>query len=180
MLRTLLPTGHIFASEGGGGISGLGIDPKLLVLQIVSFALILWLLKRFAFGPIVKSLDDRYQKIDGSIKEAERLERANAEAEARSEKLLAETRKQAETIIAKSREEAVTIIEAAEQRAATAADSFLDVAKKRLDQDVLIARKQLKQEVAGLVSYVTERLIHEKVDAKADQALIEEALKRAS
>lgn len=178
MLHTLLPTSRAFASEGG--ISSLGIDPKLLGLQIVSFALVLWLLKRFAFGPIVKSLDERYQKIDGSIKEAEKLERANAETEARAEKLLAEARKQAERVIAKSREEATAIVDAAEQRAATAADTFLDTAKKRLDQDVQTARKQLKQEVAGLVSYATERLIHEKLDAKADQVLIEEALKRTS
>lgn len=178
MSHILLPTSHAFAAEGG--ISGLGIDPKLLLFQIISFALVLWLLQRYAFGPIVKSLDERYQKIDGSIKEAERLERANAEAAIHSEKLLAEAHKQAETILDKSRHDAAKIIDAAEQRAATAADAFLATAKQQLDRDVQTARKQLKQEMVGLVGYATEHLIHDKLDTKADQALIEEALKRAS
>ena len=111
-----LPSSYIFA-ESSGGISSLGIDPKLLILQIISFVIIFWLLKKYAFGPIVKMLDERYQKIEGSINQAEKLEETNKRAEANARKLMQEARKQAEEVINKGHEAAGAIIKQAEDQA---------------------------------------------------------------
>lgn len=171
-----LPASHIFA-ESSGGISSLGLDPKLLILQILSFVIIFWLLKKYAFGPIVKMLDERYQKIEGSIGHAERLEETNKQAEANARKLLQEARKQAEEVINKGHEEAGAIIKQAETQAGEKATKIIKDGEARIAGEITKARAELKKETLGLVAQATGILLEKKVDVKANEELIINALR---
>lgn len=173
-----LPASFIFA-ESSGGISSLGLDPKLLILQIVSFVIVFWVLKRYAFGPIIKMLDERYQKIEGSISHAEELEETNKQAEANARKLLQEARKQAEEVINRGHEEAGAIINQAETQAGERAAKIIKDGENRIAGEVTKAQAELKKETLGLVAQATGILLEKKVDLQTNDKLIKQALEES-
>jgi len=67
----LLPTQ--FAAETSSGIGALGVDGRALVIQLVTFALAYWVLRRFAFKPILKVLQDRRDLIESGVQIGEQM-----------------------------------------------------------------------------------------------------------
>lgn len=163
-------------AESAGGVAVLGIDGKTLIIQIATFVLVFLLLKKYAFGPIVKTLDARYEKIESSLDKAEKLEEANQKAEAEVQKLLRQARTEAEEIIAKSRDEAGAIISDASNAAEAKAKKILADSLAKIDQQAEKTQEELKKQTLELVSQATAALLGEKVDAKKNEQLIKKAL----
>lgn len=172
-------THTIFAAETAeaSGIGALGLDTKALVIQLVSFVLAFWVLKRFAFTPILKVMADRRKTIESGVELGEAMKKRQTEFEAEVAKELQKARKEADGIIADSHDAARQVAAEAEAKARKKADGILAEAEDRISQETARARKQLEKEVVGLVSDATEAIIGEKVDSKKDAALIEKALK---
>lgn len=173
---------HIFVattnSESPSLLSALGIDWKLLVVQGVAFLVLVWILAKFVYPALIKSIDDRRMAIEAGLKEAKESHEALEKAEAKIEKLLADARKEADEIVARSHQEASTMIADAEKGAKTRAERIVEDARNQLDADVVKARETLKKDAAQLVAQATEHIIGEKLDAKKDAALIERALNK--
>ena len=170
-----------FASEAAanqGLLQALGIDWKLLVEQAIAFLILVWVLGKFVYPTLVKSIDQRRAAIESSLEEAKKVQEDSANAEEKIEKLLAEARKEADDIVKRSHQEATTIVADAEAKAKTRAESFLKDAHAQLEADVNKARQILKKDTIGLVASATEQLLHEKVDAKKDEALIKRVLEK--
>lgn len=165
-----------FAAETSG-IGALGIDGKAFVIQLITFLLAFLVLKRYAFKPITKVLDERRETIEGGVKLGEEMKKENEKLEAKIAKILQETRTEADSIIASAQDSARQTVREAEDKAREKAVGILKEAESRIDQDTARARKQLEKELVGLVSDATEAIIGEKVDAKKDAQLIERALK---
>ncbi len=163
--------------ESSSGLGALGVDGKAFVIQLVTFVLAYLVLRRYAFGPILKVLNERRQTIEGGVKLGEQLKKEQAALEARVEKALHEARQAADGIITGAQEAARQSIREAEDKAREKAAGILKDAESRIIQDTARARKQLEKELVGLIADATEVIIDEKVDAKKDAALIERALK---
>lgn len=153
------------------------IDYKILIAQIVNFAIVLFVLYKFAYGPLVKAMEDRTKKIEKGIKDAEV-----------AKKKLEETEEREKEVLGKARKEAQAIIEAAEKTAAKNKEELLNEAKKKSEEILISAQNQLeeekkkmmsevKSEIAQLVVAATSRVIDEKMDDKKDRGIIENALK---
>lgn len=165
-------------ADGSSGIGALGIDGKAFIIQLVTFVLAFWVLKRYAFKPILKMMDRRRQTIEDGVTLGEQMKQEQAKLEAKVEKTLHETRIKADGILADAQESGRQLIRDAEAKAQTKADGILAEAKERTKQDVARARRQLEAEVVSLVADATETIIGEKVDAKKDAALIDKALNK--
>ena len=87
-----------------GIFESLGINWKILLGQIVNFLLVLYLLKRFALKPFLKILNERKEKIEGGVKNAENAERKIQLAGEERDKILKEGREKANLILKKSEE----------------------------------------------------------------------------
>lgn len=172
MLHTLSNFG-----DSSSGLGALGVDGKALVIQLVTFVLALLVLKRYAFKPISKALNDRRELIESGVKIGEDMQKQQVKLEAKVNATLTEARTQADGILATAQDAARDAVREAEVKAREKADAILAEAKQRTLQDVARARKQLEQELVGLISDATEAIIDEKVDAKKDAALIDKALK---
>ena len=159
------------------GIRALGIDAKALIIQLVTFLLAFWVLKRYAFGPILRVLAERRKTIEQGVKLGEQMQKDKAELEAKVEAELHKARQQADGILAEASEASRQAIRAAEDTAKQKAEGIIKSAEDRIVQDTARARQQLKGEIVNLVSDATEAIIHEKVDAKKDADLIDRALK---
>jgi F-type H+-transporting ATPase subunit b len=165
------------ADSSGSGLSALGVDGKAFLIQLITFVLVFFVLKRYAFGPILRILHERRETIEGGVKLGEQMRKEKAALEAQVEELLHKARQDADGIIAGAQDSGRQAIREAEEKAREKAAGILEAAEGRIEQDTTRARKQLEKELVGLISDATEAIIGEKVDAKKDSALIDRALK---
>ena len=164
-------------ADSSSGIGALGFNGKDFLIQLITFGLAYLVLRRYAFGPILKALKQRRETIESSVKLAEQLQKEQADLTTKVEAMLHETRLQADGILADAQSAARQTISDTEAKARDKAANILKEAESRVDQETARVRHQLEKELVGLVADATEAIIDEKVDAKKDAQLIERALK---
>lgn len=170
---------YTFAAESSAsGLGALGVDGQAFLIQLITFVLVFLVLRRYAFGPILKTLNERRKTIESGVRLGEEMRRQHAKLEAEIEAALHKARQEADGIIAAAQDNARQAIREAEDKARQKAAVILKEAAARIEQDTARARKQLEGELVGLIAEATEAIIDEKVDAKKDAQLIEKALKR--
>jgi F-type H+-transporting ATPase subunit b len=163
-------------ADSSSGIGALGLDGKSLIIQLVTFVLAYLVLRKWAFGPIMKVLNERRQIIEEGVALGEQMKKDQAELEAQVAKKLAEARKEADGIVSDANETSRQMIREAEDKARGKAAGIMQEAEARIVSETQRARKQLQGELVGLISDATEAIIGEKVDAKKDAQLIDRAL----
>jgi F-type H+-transporting ATPase subunit b len=152
------------------------VVPGLMIWTLIAFAVTFFVLRKYAFGPIQKIIDERRQRIDDAIAEAdnarvearELLEQHRAligQAKSESAEILADARKVAEAQMARVREEA----EVERQRR-------LEDTRKQIDAETARAIDQIRSEVADLTIEATERVVGKVLDAEDQRRLIDEAI----
>lgn len=168
----------ILASTNSPGIlEALGINWKLLVEQGIAFLILVWILGKFVYPALIKSIDTRREQIEAGLKEAQESQAALAKAEVKVSEVLATARTDADDLLARSHQEAGAIVAEAEAKAKQRAEQIVADARVQLENDVRKAREALKHDTIALVAAATEHVISEKLDAKKDAGLIQKALK---
>jgi len=166
-------------AEEAQGIAALGIDPLAILAQGLTFLIFFLLIKKFAFGKVVDTLEKRRLTIEQSLDKAEALTKQNEDAQIKVNELLHQARKDAEEIIVKSHEEAGAIVQEAEEKAVLKAEKIIEDGKQQIDQQVVKAQEMLKKETLDLVAQASSALLGEKIDAKKHEALVKKALNEA-
>jgi F-type H+-transporting ATPase subunit b len=155
----------------------LGIDPQAFIIQLITFVIAFLVLRKWAFGPIVKKLDERRKLIEGGISLGESMRAKEIELEAKVASAIHDARARADDIIATAEADAKKTVQAAEDAARTRADSIISEAKAQIRLESEREGKRLESKIVELVSDVSEAIIGQKVDAKKDAALITKALR---
>ena len=168
-----------FAAEQAGGLSSLGLNVQSFVFQLITFVLVLLLLRKFVYGRLVETLEARRQAVEDSLDKATEAAKELEQTEARVSEMIDKARGEAEDIVALAHKEATAMVEEAESKATKKAEHLITQAESRLKQDVAAARAELRHETASLVALATEKVLRQKVDSKADKDLIAAALKEA-
>lgn len=166
-------------ADSSSGIGALGIDVKALVIQLITFVLAYLVLRKWAFGPVIAAMQRRRETIETGVKLGEAMQKEKAKLEAQVAEKLHDARTQADAIVAEAEATARDTIREGEEKAAEKAAVIVREGKERGEQEVARARKALEAELVGLISDATETIIGEKVDAKKDANLIDQALKGA-
>ncbi|MEO0094734.1 MAG: F0F1 ATP synthase subunit B [candidate division WOR-3 bacterium] len=158
-------------------LTKLGINPLLLIAQIVNFLILLWILNRFLYKPILKLFKERSSKIEEGIKNAENLKKQAAEAEERHRQLIEEAKKEAHRIIEQATklgdEEKKKIIELANEESR----KIVERTMQEINAEKQNIMAEIKKEVGEMVVTLSADLIRKKLDEKSQRALIEEAIK---
>ncbi|HVD31281.1 MAG TPA: F0F1 ATP synthase subunit B [Methylomirabilota bacterium] len=160
--------------------TGLVVHPFWVLVSIVNFVVILYLLRRYLWGPILTVLANRAEKIrEGlAMAEAAKVERERMKAEV--ERLLADARRDAQAIgerMTKAAEAAAADIRAqAKAEADRIRERGREDAKQLHDQ----ALAQLRSELAGMVVLAASRVLGRELDADKHRALIEQSLDEAA
>lgn len=155
----------------------LGIDWRLLVAQLVNFLILVLVLYKFLYKPLLKMLEGRKEKIEKGLRDAEQL---GVELERTKELQAAE--------IQKAKQEARGIIEEAGKRAEAAGaetklktkaevEKLITVAKNQMIEEKAKMMVEIKKETAELVIAVAEKVVGKIIDAKIQNKLIEDTLK---
>lgn len=163
--------------DSSSGLGALGVDGHAFIIQLITFALAYFVLRRYAFGPILKILQERRATIESGVKLGEEMQRERSEFDAKKQQLLQAARQKADSIVSDATDAGRDVVRAAEEKARQKAEAIVKEAHDAGVQDANRLRQQVEKEVVGLISQATEVIIDEKLDDKKDAALMDRALK---
>jgi F-type H+-transporting ATPase subunit b len=166
-------------AEEAPPVAALGIQWANLIFQIIAFLMFIWLLYRFALGPIVKSLDARADRIRESMQAAERIERDLAETQQRNQQILDEARREAQSIVARSREAGEELLTRAREESTAQRERELERARQQIRAETELAKEELRREVADLAIMAAGRIVRKELDPTTHLRLINETLAEA-
>ncbi len=156
----------------------LGLSGSAFLIQLVTFIFVFFLLKRFAFTPIVKLLDRRHKVIEEGVRHGLEMQKERERLEKETAKIIREARHDADAIIADAQKDGREIVREAEKSAHRKSETMLADAEARINEEAEQARRKLEREIVGLVSEATEAVVEEKIDARKDADLIDKAIKK--
>ncbi|QNF32414.1 F0F1 ATP synthase subunit B [Adhaeribacter swui] len=150
----------------------------LIFWQTITFILVLFLLSKFAWRPIMASLREREQSIESALSMAERAKLEMQALKADNEKLLQEARIERDRILKEAADNGRTIIEDAKNRASIESNRIFAQAKAEIENEKKSALAEVKNVAATVSIEIAERILkHELRDAGTQQALVQEYLK---
>jgi len=161
-------------------MSQLGIDGWKLIVQIVAFLIFIWILRKYALGPIVQTLDKRQDRIREGMEAAQRMQAEMQATAARNEQILVEARQQAQSILSQAREAGDATVARAKDEAGKQAAIELEKAQATLRAENEQARSMLRAEVADLAIAAATKIVRKELDAATQKRLIEETLNEAA
>lgn len=158
-------------------ITKLGVEWKLLIAQIINFAILLFVLKKFLYTPLVKFMNARKEKIITGLEKAEKAEQAFAKIQKQKEQELAKIHKQAQEIIVKAKESAdkkqQEILKSTEKKA----QKIIDDAKQQIKAEKEIMIKQIRGDIAVLVADATQKILEQEMNEQKQKDLTQKTLK---
>jgi len=157
-------------------LDALGVNPLSILIHVVNFLILLFLLQRFLFGPVLKMLDDRSATIRDSVEAADRMRQETARADQERNEVLREARRQAEEIVARANQEAERLRAEARTTAQEEAQRIITRAEQEANAERQAAMQDLRAQVADLAISAAERVIRRNLDGQAQRVLVEEFL----
>jgi F-type H+-transporting ATPase subunit b len=141
----------------------------LVFWMTVSFIIILALLKKFAWGPILKGIKSREESIDGALKEAQKARKEMESLKSSNEQLLKEARNERDKILKEARETKDSIVNEAKGKAKEEADKIISSAREAIQNEKLAAITELKNQVANLSIEIAEKILKEELSSEDKQ-----------
>ncbi|HWY40991.1 MAG TPA: F0F1 ATP synthase subunit B [Chthoniobacterales bacterium] len=173
------------AAEASSGIlhetaETFGWNPWLFLSQVISFAIVALLLRRFAYKPIVAVLEERRRKIEEGQLNAEKIKKELAEAEKRYQEILAKADADAQRMIDEARQSAAHLSERKQQEAITTAEQIVAKAKEAAVLEHERQMQTLKRELGRLVVETTEKVTGKVLTPDDQKRLQEEAVRQVA
>lgn len=153
-----------------------GIQPVLLLAQIVNFLIIVFLLRKFFYGPIVKMLSDRKKTIEESLKNADEIEARLQKTNEDTAKILAEAQNNAQILITEAKNEAEKITERATAEGRKIIEESMTEARTQIEAERQKMQKQLEQETLSLVIEVVKKVLGRNLKGKEKLDLTKSAV----
>lgn len=151
----------------------------LIFWMTLTFVTVLFLLRKFAWKPIMASLKEREETIENSLQEAANAREEMARLTSQNEALLAQARQEKESILKEAREMKDKIINDAKTVADEEAKRLITRAQDEINKQKAAALDELKKEVAGFSVLIAEKLIgHQLKNDDAQKSLISEQLEK--
>lgn len=154
----------------------LGINWGLLFAQLLNVILVIWLLSRVLYQPVLKMLNDRTKRVEDSLKDAEQVKQQLANAKRDYDAELAKARQEAAGIVAQAQEraksqEAEIIVQARQEADRLRADARDQAVQER---DRML--REAKSQIAELVTLTASKVLGAELRANGHDTLIEESL----
>ncbi len=145
--------------------------PKLGLIfwTVLAFAIVFFILAKYAWKPILKSLNDREKNISDSILSAEKVRAEMAELKSENEVLLAQAREERAVMMREAKETRDKIIIEAKEQARQEMNKIVADAQSTINQQKMAAITDLKNQVGNLVLEVSEKVLRRELSSKEEQ-----------
>jgi F-type H+-transporting ATPase subunit b len=164
----------------GDLITELGVNWGVLITQIVTFVILLVILRFVAYKPLMKMLDERSQKVKESMEQAEAVKEQSANAEEEVKKQLAEASREGQERIARASKAAEEVRQKAQEDARQDAEVLLNRARSEIQQERDEAISSVRREFADLTIMAAGKVIDRSLDKEQHRELIEQVLEESS
>ncbi len=141
----------------------------LFFWQTVLFVIILFLLRKFAWKPILNAVNEREQSIEESLKAAEKAKEEMANLQAANEKLLLEAKEERAKIIKEAKDAKESLISEAKEEAREAAAKITENAKKEIESQKNAVMADIKNEVGTMAVEVASKILRKELKDKKEQ-----------
>jgi F-type H+-transporting ATPase subunit b len=156
------------------------LDPGLFIWTIVTFLILLTLLAKFAWGPLLKALDSRQEAIKKSLDDAQQAKHELERLQRESAQIIREARIEAESIVSRSRVDAERVKEEIKQSARADAATIVQYAQRQIGLETQRALQQIRHEAVDLSVTIASKLIQRNLSKEDNEKLIEEAMRQVS
>ena len=146
--------------------------------QLILFIIVYFVLKKFAFGPIIAMLEDRRKRIEEGQLNAQRIKQQLAEAEQRHAEILQKANVEAQKLIDQARESAAHVADKKMQEAVASAEQMIAKAREASALEYERSMEQLKRELGHLVVETTAKVTGKILTAEDQKRLQEEAARQ--
>lgn len=147
----------------------ISFDPGLIIWTTIIFTLLLVVLKKFAWKPILRAVDERNKSIEEALKLADKAKEEMALLNSDNERILSEARSQRDTLLKEGRDIKDGIINEAKEKANIEADKIINSAKEQIANEKMKAITELKNSVAILSIDIAEKVLKRELKEKDDQ-----------
>ncbi len=168
------------ATEATGGLGTLGINLKIFLAQLLNFAVVLFVLWKWAYKPIVKLLEERQEKIERSVKQADDIEKRVRELASEQKEVIATAKSEAAKILDEARTTADDrkkglLVKAKEEVKAVVAQgkAQLEAQKEQMIRDA-------REEIAAIAVEAARKILEDGVDEKKATKLAEGVVDKMS
>tara|TARA_B100001939_G_scaffold259520_1_gene226555 strand:- start:10467 stop:10961 length:495 start_codon:yes stop_codon:yes gene_type:complete len=144
-------------------------DIGLIFWTTISFAILYFILSKFAWKPILGAVNEREKSIKDALSAAEKAKEEMVNLKADNEKILNEAKLQRESLLKEAREIKSKIIADAEIQATEKANRLIDAAKTAIENEKSAAMKELQNTVVDLSFNIAEKLLTKELDNKEKQ-----------
>jgi F-type H+-transporting ATPase subunit b len=177
----------IFAAEAGGMLEQarqtgeqFGFNKSIFISQIISVLIVALLLRKFAYGPILKVLLERRERIEEGLKNADRIKSELAKTEAARLEILNKANTQANMLIEEARAAAAKVQETETQKAIQQAEQIIVKARQAAEADHARMIAELRKEIGGLVVKATSQVTGKILTLDDQKRLMEETNKQVA
>src|SRR3990172_3257094 len=154
--------------------SKLGIDWRLLIAQIINFTVLLFVLYRFLYRPILSVLEKRRERIEKSLEEAVRVDAESKRLESLKIQKVEEAKREAAKVMEETSVKAEQAKQATLERTKLESEKIVTRAREQIASERESIFKEVQAEAADLVIEATEKVLREKLDKEKDRHFIED------
>ena len=162
------------------GLAELGINGPVLLTQVVTFIILLLLLRFVAYKPILRMLDQRSQKVQESIEQAELVKQQSASAEEQVKKQLEEASREGQERIARAAKAGDEVRQKAQEEARQDAETLINRARVEIQRERDEAISEVRRQFADLTVLAAGKVIETTLDKEKHRELIEKVLEESS
>ena len=154
------------------------VEPGLFIWTILVFVVLLTLLKKFAWGPLLAALEERQEGIRKSLDDAAQARKELEQVQSDAEAILVKARAEADSILSETRSDAAKVRDDLRQQAQNEAQSIVQNAERQIQLETDRAVLQIRKETVELSLSIASKLIRRNLTKEDNQALIDEALQQ--
>jgi F-type H+-transporting ATPase subunit b len=153
----------------------------LIFWQAVTFLLVLFLLSKYAWKPIMSSLREREETIEGALRSAEQAKQEMMKLKADNEKLLDEARAERDQMMRKAQQNAEAIVEEAKEKASSESSKIVENARLAIQSERQAALEDIRKQVATLSIEIAEKLLRNQLkEERAQKELVNQLVKESN
>ena len=153
-------------------------DPGLFIWTILTFLVLLGLLARFAWRPLLQALESRQESIRKSLDDARQAKQDLERLHQESAQIIRQARVEADGIITRSRADAERLREEMKQKARAEADTIVKSAERQIQLETTRALQQIRTEAVDLSVMIASKIIQRNLSKEDNERLIDEALRQ--
>jgi len=170
----------VLASEGGGGDVLLQVNPGLIIWTLVTFLVLLFILRKIAWKPILTALDNREKEIEDSISKAEQARDEARKILEENQANLAKVEGESKKIIEQSRTYAENLKEQMLKDSKKQAQKIIEDAATEIERKKNAAFEELKNQIAEISVNAAEKIMKENLDSEKNKTIVNKYLNEIS